>query len=98
MEEPGWPLGGGTEWSQDTQVSGEAMLSPVEQTGALRGKHSYQGASHQEITNKPHQLPVNVHDIQLAQAPDKRFLTSAMKCTFDLRAFRNLLLYFNAFP
>ena len=30
---------------------GEAMLSPVEQTSASRGKRSYQGVSHQEITD-----------------------------------------------
>ena len=89
VEEPGRPLGGGTECNQKhTGVRGGPALT-AEQTSALRGKHRYQGACHHEITDKPHQLPVNGHSTQLARAPDKRFLTWATKCTFVLRAFRN---------
>lgn len=71
MEEPGRPLGGGTECNQKhTGVRGGPAFT-AEQTSALRGKHRYQGACHHEITDKPHQLPVNGHSTQLARAPDK---------------------------
>ena len=61
--------GGGTECNQKhTGVRGGPAFT-AEQTSALRGKHRYQGACHHEITDKPHQPPVNGTALSLLGLP-----------------------------